>query len=159
MTLSTTLHRWTLAALLLAVATTTFAPLAQASPGRRWKNVRHGRPVSRVVIRDRHHGGAGPALAGLVGGLIIGAAISNAHPVMAHDYRCAPARPRYRYEDAYSNRWWDTLDECTDAAWGHHGPRVIRVVEFGSDECVRTLYWHHGHWSDDRYRDDCDWDD
>ena len=165
MTLRTSLHRWTLAALLVATATTTLAPLAQADRGgRRYKQYGHGgwgRPATRVVYRERDHGGAGPALAGLLGGLIIGAAISHAQPVVVHERTCAPPPPRYRYEDAYGNRWWDTLDECSDAAWSSRGPRVIRVVDARNDECVQTLYWKHGHWisdrdSNDRGRDDWD---
>lgn len=164
MTLKPSLTRWTLAALALATGLATFSTAALADPGgRRWKHVDHGRwgrHGSRVVVVREvdHHRGAGPALAGLVGGFILGSALSHAQPVVVHERECAPPPPRYRYEDAYGNRWWDTLDECSDAAWGRYGPRVIRVVNDRTDVCVQVLYWKHGHWVNDRDDRD-DWDD
>jgi hypothetical protein len=161
MKLTTSLQRWTLAALIAGTGTLIFAPVAQADNGwRRWKHNEHVRwsaPGPRVVLRERDHDGAGPALAGLIGGIIIGTAIAHSAPVVVHEHAYAPPPPRYRYEDMYSRRYWDSLDECRAEACAPHGPRVIRVVDITNDECVRTMYWKHDHWISDDDRDD--WND
>lgn len=163
-----TLHRLTLVALLVTTATAALAPAARAElPWRRPHRgvvVLAGGPAwagPRVVVRARAYDvGPAPVLAGLVGGFVLGAALAHAQPVVVappvvvREPVCAPPPPAYRYEDAYGDRWWDTLDECTQAACGFHGPRVIHVVEAGSDRLVRTLYWKHDHW----ISDDDDWD-
>jgi hypothetical protein len=155
-----TIHRMTLAALAATALTLTLAPAALADPGsRRWKHdgPRYVGATRRVVVlreRDRFDGGS--ALAGFIGGMVIGAALSHPHPVVVHE--CAPPPPVYRYEDAWSSRWWDSIDGCRDAAYDRHGPRVIRVVNVHSGACVRTLYWKHDHFVADDDRD-ADWDD
>jgi len=68
----------------------------------------------------------------------------------------AQPAPVYRYEDGNGERWWDTLDECTDAARGVHGPRVIHVVDDKTNAVVKTLYWKHDHWISDQDRDGSD---
>ena len=196
MTLKPSQHRWTLAALLVAVCAVTFAPMALADHGsRRWKHTNRGPahyasghrshygawrgPGARVVIRDRHYYGPGPVLAGLVGGFILGSVLNprpvvvrerySAPPVVVHEHyyndndreepraiereryeepQAAPA-PVYRYEDGNGERWWDTLDECTDAARDRDGPRVIKVVEDGTNQLVKTLYWNKDRWIED----------
>ena len=162
MTHTRTLLRWTTAALAAATLSLAIAQSAQADPGwRRWKRVdhgRHSRVVQRVVFRDADHDGAGPVLAGLIGGFVLGAAMTHPHAVVVHERECAPPPPRYRYEDASGDRWWDTLDECRDAAYDRYGPRVIRVVDARTGRCVETLYWKHDHFisdsdPDDGYRD------
>jgi len=164
MTRNPSLHRWMLAALLVAAGAVSFAPLAQA---RGWWNHRHrvDRAPMRVELRERDHLGGAPLLAGLIGGVILGAAIStHEQPVVVRDRYWAPPPPppppppaaRYRYEDGRGDRWWDTLDEATDAAWSEHGPRVIQVVDARTDAVVRTLYWKHDHWISDRDREDGD---
>lgn len=234
MTLNTTLHRWTLATLLVAVSAATFAPSAFADQG--WRRYKHdGRAPwgysqggynqggyhsdwhgsdSRVVIREGYHGGSGvPLLAGLVGGMILGSVLqSHAQPVVVHDSYvgrpsdsyCAPhviqrdsyCAPRvvehvhcysqpqacdrshddryddngpqydsqgddvpyldpgtvYRFEDGNGERWWDTLDECSDAARNNGGPHVIRVIEDRSNRLVVTLYWSRDHWINEQNR-------
>ncbi len=158
MTRTRTLHRWTLAALSAAALALTIAPAAQADPGwRRWKHAEHGRwsrPGSRVEYRVADRGGAGPMLAGLIGGFVLGATLTQPHAVVGHERACAPAPPRYRYEDAYGDRWWDTLDECREAAYDRDGPRVIKVVDARTDRCVETLYWKHDHFIPDDERAD-----
>jgi hypothetical protein len=159
MTRNRSLHRWTLAALSAAALTLTIAPIAQADPGwRRWKHEdrgRWGRPEHRVVYREMDRGGAGPALAGLIGGFVLGATLTHPHPVYVHQTQCAPPAPVYRYEDGNGERWWDTLDEAREAAYDRYGPRVIKVVDARTNRCVDTLYWKQDHFiSDtDRYDD------
>lgn len=179
-----TMHRWMLATTTIAALTLTLAPLAQAHPGgRRWDHGGHGRwgrPWGVTVIH-RHEGGAGPALAGLIGGFVLGTAMAQSHPVVVHErvYSSGPVYrgddcprnggyrergdrddsyrdgARYRYEDPNSDRWWDTLDECRDPQYGADLPRVIKVVEISTGRCVRTMYWKHDHW----ISDDDGWDD
>ena len=178
------LHRLTLAALLVATGTLTFAPAAHADRGdHRWRHGnggwRWGRPEARMEFRQ--HGGGGPALMGLVGGFILGSALSQPHtvvvreraystpyverryapPVETREYappveegQYAPAPPAYRYEDGNGERWWDGLDECTQAAYDAHGPRVIVEVDIATNRAVRNLYWKHDHW----ISDDDEWD-
>jgi hypothetical protein len=160
------LRRLTLAALLVSAGTIALTPAANAYPGwKRWKQAppaAWNSPGSRVVYRDRGHDGAGPALAGFIGGVLIANAFNNARPVVVHEAYCAPAPrycpppPCYRYEDEYSDRYWNSLDECRYAARDCRGPRVIRVIEVSSGDCVATMYWKHDHWISD---EDHNWDD
>ncbi len=171
MTRNRTLHRLALVALTAAAFTLTIAQSAQADPGwRRWKRVDHGRNgrvVQRVVFRDAGHYGAGPVFAGLIGGFVLGATMTHQHPVVVrervyaqpqHVYapqrEYAPPAPGYRYEDGNGERWWDTLDECREAARDRDGPRVIRIVDARDGRCVDTLYWKFDHFVSDSGRDD-----
>ena len=208
MTINTSLHRWTLATLLVAVSAVTLAPTAHADQGwRRWKHPDRGswgRPGPRMVLRERGHDGPGPIFAGMLGGMLLGAVLSShSQPFVAHERACerptrdryyepptdwrersyeppvarpertyeppvarpeheqasppqAQQAPRYRYEDGNGERWWDTLDECTDAARGNRGPRVIHVVNDETNDVVKTLYWKHDHWVSDQDRDGSD---
>jgi polyhydroxyalkanoate synthesis repressor PhaR len=141
-----TLHRWTLAALTFAALTLAIANTAGADPV--WRHGRHGdfryAGPGRVVVM---HDGAGPMLAGLIGGFVLGAALTHPRPVYVEEHaRVAPppvyrddrgyreAPPRYRYEDGRYDRYWDTLDECREAALDPHGPRVIKVVDARTGE-------------------------
>ena len=158
MTHNRTLTRWTLAALSAAALTIAIAPGAQADPGwRRWKHADHGRwgrNEQRVVYRETDRGGAGPVLAGLLGGFVLGATMAHPHAVLVRERECAPPPPRYRYEDASGDRWWDTLDECRDAAYDRYGPRVIRVMDERTGNCVQVYYWNYDHFSSDSDRED-----
>ncbi len=145
--------RW-IAAGLLATTVLTFASTASADHGRRrFKGVQGGRGFERVVIRERSHSAA-PVIAGLIGGFILGSAVSsNAHPVMVHERRyCAP-RPVvvYRYYDPYGDDWYDSLDQCE---FRHGGPRIIQVIDVRSGREVRRMRFHQGRW--DRISGDYD---
>jgi hypothetical protein len=180
MKLHASLTRLTFAALIVSAGTLALAPTAHADHGwRRYKQVRRGpwdAPVSRVVYRDRVHDGAGPVFAGLIGGMILGAALSHPHPVVVrervydsgydrghgrgcergYDRVVAPPAPLYRYEDVDSDRYWDSLDECRQPQYGYECPRVVRVVEISSGRCARTMYWKHDHWISDDDRENSD---
>ncbi|HTR96296.1 MAG TPA: hypothetical protein VMH61_00195 [Candidatus Acidoferrales bacterium] len=157
------------------------APRRVAFVGPRYGGLRYGRPVYY-----RRGYGPGPVFAGLVGGIALGAILANPAPaycpapvvVVPNTVYDEPAPvvtpaptpssddpapgvsqgtpPKYRYEDAWGDRWWDTLDECTQAARGTHGPRVIKIVDDESNQTVRTLYWKHDHWISDDGDDDRD---
>jgi hypothetical protein len=153
MTRNRTLNRWTLAALSAAALTLAIAQSAQADPGwRRWKQLDHGRwgrTEQRVVFRQTECGSAAPVLAGLIGGFVLGATMTHPHVGLVHEREYAPPPPRYRYEDAYGDRWWDTLGECREAAYERYGPRVIKVVDERTERCVQVLYWSHDHFITD----------
>ena len=152
--------RWTrwitaglLAATVLSFASTAFADHGGSS--RRFKGVRESFPAQRVVVRERSNS-AGPALAGLIGGFILGAAVtSNAHPVVVHE-RSYYHRPVviYRYYDPYEDDWYDSLDQCE---YRSHHPRIIQVIDVRSGREVRTLRYHDGQWC--RVSGDYDYDD
>jgi hypothetical protein len=134
--LSRTIHSALLATMLLSTASA-----AYADHGRRFKGVSNGFPVERVIVRE--HSSAGPAVAALIGGFILGSAISaNAHPVYVHE---APVyySPVYRYYDPYEGVWFDSLDECH--FHGYH-PAVVQVIDVRSGRHVRSLRFHDGCW-------------
>ena len=146
---ATRTHRMIAAALLAATALLALAPVAEAGHARykghdRWRWERHDRRVQRVVVRDS---GAGPALAGLIGGFILGAAVtSNAHPVVVHERECARA-PRYRYYDPYCDEWFVSLSSAREHC-SYHDRHPWRLKVFSNGECVRTLRWSDGAWYD-----------
>ena len=149
---NTLVARWLktglLATLLLTTASSAFADHGR---WRRYKGV-DGRFVSqRVIVRERSS--AGPALAGLIGGFILGAAVaSNAEPVYVHRHHYSRPVVVYRYYDPYDEYWYDSLDECRFRN-GH--PRIIQVIDVRSGRMVRQVRFHDGRWH--RYDDEgCD---
>lgn len=159
MKLSTTMQRWTATGLLATACFLTAAPAAQAGHGyghRRFKGVARmsqAESNSRFVVRE--HSGAGPVLAGILGGFILGTAIAGQRQVVVHERECAPPPPQYRYYDPYCEEYMDDLDECRLHQRDHRHPRVVRVIEISSGDCVRDLRWSAGGWHDE----DMDWDD
>lgn len=146
-----TVTRWITAGL-LAVTALSFASTAFADHGRsrRFKGAPGGYGggygSERVIVRERSSS-AGPAIAGLIGGFILGSAINlNAHPVVVHERHYYPARPVvvYRYYDPYGDDWYDSLDQCE---FRHGGPRIIQVIDIRSGREVRRLRYRDGHWN------------
>jgi hypothetical protein len=135
---SRTIHSALLATMLLSTAS-----VAYAGHGRRFKGVSNAYPVQRVIVRERSS--AGPAVAALIGGFIIGSAIaSHAQPVVVHEpvYYSHPAVV-YRYWDPYAGLWYESLDECQ---FRYHHPRLVYVVDVNSGRHIRSLRYHHGEW-------------
>ncbi len=143
-----TLTRWITAGL-LATTVLSFASTAFADRGgrsRRFKGGRGDQGVQRVVIRDRSSS-AGPAIAGLIGGFILGSALnSNSHPVVVHERHYYRPRPvvDYRYYDPYGDDWYDSLDACE---FHHGGPRIIQVIDVRSGREVRRMRFNDGRWN------------
>lgn len=135
--------RW-IATGLLATTVLSLATPAFAGNGRRYKNVRHSAPSQRVVVH-RTSSGAGPVLAGVIGGFILGAAVANAQPVVVHERVYSRPVAVYRYYDPYARVWFDSLDDCEFSHYRGH-PRVIHVIETRSGHHVRTLQYGNGHW-------------
>ncbi len=153
--------------LIASTALLTLAPLAHAGNGkhkhRRYKGVECVSPYSaqrshwRVVQSRRSD--AGPVLAGVVGGLILGTAIAHARtePVVVRE-RVVVREAPHRYYDPYCERWYDDLDECRLSMREHRHPRIVQVIDVRRDHCVETLRWSRDGW-DRLGRDWDDWDD
>ena len=137
--LSRSIHSALLATLLLSTAS-----VAYADHGRRFKGVYPAYPVQRIVVRE--HSSAAPAVAALIGGFILGTAVSgNAHPVFVHEapvYCSAPVAV-YRYWDPYEGVWYDSLDECH---FHRYHPAIVQVIDVRSGRYVRSLRFHDGGW-------------
>jgi len=150
--------RW-IATGLLAATVLSLASPAFAGHGRRYKNV-YSAPVQQVVVRQ-HSSSAGPVLAGIIGGFILGATVANAQPVVVHERVYSHPVAVYRYYDPYAGIWFDSLDQCEYRHYRGHS-RVIHVIDVGSGQHVRTLRYGDGHWYrvDGRYsrhyHEDCD---
>ena len=154
--------RGTLAALVaLATVASLVGPASADRGGRRYKNVPWGGPrvvsaypVSRVVY-TRRSSDAGPALAGFIGGLVLGSVISHAQEAHAYAYAPPPCDngPDYFYYDPYCRRSYASLDDYACHRWHH--PGVVQVIEIRSDRCVGERAWDGERWRDrDDRRDD-----
>jgi hypothetical protein len=144
------------------LATAALAPVAQAGHGHgrvRYKGAGpyDGGPRMARVVRHppfyfEHHSGAGPAIAGFLGGLVLGTVLANAQP--------APP-PGTTYFDPYCDQRFVSLDLYGEHFCHHHHPRVIRVIEVRSGRCVDTYGWRDGRWTsrDDREGRDEDRDE
>ena len=104
------------------------------------------RAPARTYYRSRYHSGsnAGPVIAGIIGGIAIGAILANS----AHSdpYRYSD-RDVY-YVDPYCGRSYASLNVYLSATYGHHHPRLVRVYDHDSDRCLRTVRYSDGGWSD-----------
>jgi len=160
--------RGTLIVLGVAVAAASFVSPAAADHGRRYKGpggygnprvVRHV-PISsgRGYVYVSRGSCATPAIAGFIGGLIIGNALAHAAPPpQAYGPHVAP--DYYYYYDPYCHERFSSLDAYADHLdhWGH--PAWVRVTDGNSGRCVGARYWQDGRWrdaGDDRDRGDDD---
>lgn len=156
---------------LASLALTTVAPAADASHrgnGRRWKSrgsyasdygYGRGGYRTRVIEVRRSSSCAGPTIAGFIGGVALGAALSS-RPSQGYDrYDYGYARDEYDYYDPYCGRRYDTLDACS-AHYGSCGHRrVVTVISEETGDCVDNYRYGNGRWShydggsDGRYAD------
>lgn len=167
-------HRVIASGLLLAIGVLALATSAEAHGNgayRRYKGVDEWQGPQRVYYRG--HSDAGPALAGLIGGFILGTAVSHAQPVVVHERvvvhdgppayyddgpRVVYGGPRYRYYDPADDEYFDSLDECAAGFHGYHRYHIVQVIDVRSGACARTLRYGDGrwqHWDDE----DQEWDD
>ena len=135
--------------MLAALAVSALAPMAQAKHAewRRYKgDFRESRrahyyyPPACVVEVHRSSCGI-PAFAGFIGGLALGAAIAG-----PHEY--APPPPDYYYYDPYCHERFASLQVYFGHVHHYHHPRVVRVIEVDTGECVHTYRYDHGDWED-----------
>ena len=153
MNLSHRKRRWA-ATLMFAVIVAAFVvPAAEAGNAyghyRRWKPGPNGYSysVGPIVRSYPSHGyyyqrtssGAGPFIAGLIGGAILGTALSQSH---------AHAAVSASYYDPYCGISFGSLDACRAHFRGCGHPEVIRVVEGG--RYTRDLCWQNNGWQDYR---------
>ena len=145
--------RWMTAALVAAIVLATVAPAAQAD--RRHRRYKGDRSYHTRVVTRQHGSGsvyivrrssAGPAIAGFLGGLFLGATLAHAAP------------DGYLYHDPYCDQRFVSLEIYRSHLRQHHHPRVIRVLERDSGECVNTWHYRDGDWRDGDW-DGRDWDD
>ncbi len=142
--------------LLVCLAAASVAPAAQAGRGNgpghyrgearghfRGPRVAHGWFGGPIVIE--RHSDAGPAIAGFLGGLVLGAVLSNAQPA-------PPPPPVYEYFDPYCQERFGSLTAYESHLRYHDHPWVIDVVDAHSGRCVDTYVWQDGHWGSDRDR-------
>ena len=140
--------RWMTGVLIAAIVLATVAPAAEAGHrGRRYKGWKETRVVTRYhspgsvyIVRESS---AGPAIAGFLGGLFLGATLAHAAPA------------GYYYHDPYCGERFVTLDVYRSHLRHHHHPRIVRVIERDSGACVHTYHYDNGGWH--AYHGD--WDD
>lgn len=145
---SITKGRWIAGLLLAAVVMSSVAPAARADH-RRDVRYKWGGPVygTQVVAPYCNQGSvyivrrssAGPAIAGFLGGLFLGATLANAAPA------------GFDYYDPYCGERFVSLEVYRAHLYRHHHPRIVRVVELDTGECVHTYRYIDGGWHD--------WDD
>ena len=128
------------------------APAARADSGPwiRWKQG-YRQPVQRQY-GPRYHGesGAGPAIAGFIGGLVLGSQL-HSHTVVA----CPPPRRvvyapppcEYEYYDPYCDETFSSLDECYDHIQYEDYPMVVQQIDIRTGDCVDNYEWSSGRWS------------
>jgi hypothetical protein len=141
MTWMTRHTRWIAVVVLATVLVAGVAPVADAdSRKKRWKK---GRQVhTRVVYRDHHpsstyivrRSSAGPAIAGFLGGLFLGAALAHAAPA------------GYAYHDPYCGTRFTSLEVYRTHFHRHRHPGVIRVVALDRGDYLRTYRYANGDW-------------
>ena len=135
--------RWMAGPLAAVMLLAAIAPVAQADHwrGRRYKGVqpvygpapRYYSPSSVYVVR---HSSAGPAIAGFLGGLFLGATLAHSAPA------------GYVYWDPYCGESFASLEIYRAHLDHHHHARIIRVIESGSGECVHAYNYYDGGWHD-----------
>ena len=144
MTNATHFKRWTAAAAIAAVALATLAPAAEA--GRKHVRYKGGRacstpvvvaPVHRTVVVERYSSPVAPVLAGLIGGFVLGATVAHAAP---------PVQVQYTYFDPYCDVYFGSIGRYDAHLSHYHHPRVVRVIDAGSGDCLHTYGWHDGGW-------------
>lgn len=141
--------RWTAGLLATTLALATLVPAAQADRGGSWVRYKHGGSdrSARVVRYDRapqrvyvqRSSSVGPALVGFLGGLVVGSAI-HSHPVNAS------AAVDYNYWDPYCHRSYASRDAYYSHSRYAHHPRLVRVIEVDSGDCVRSEEYCDGRW-------------
>ena len=139
--------------LLAAILLATVAPAAQADHQRtrRYNNVWPAY-TSRVVTRYQSPGSvyivrrssAGPAIAGFLGGLFLGATLAHAAPA------------GFSYYDPYCDERFVSLEIYRAHLRYHRHPRIVRVIALDSGDCVGTYHDRYRRWQD---WDEQDWDE
>ena len=139
---------------------------SEAAHWRRYKGVREERVVVRpthtVVVRSYD---PAPVLAGFIGGVVLGTALSHANdydpPVYVHEHPACDYNA-VSYYDPWCREGFVSLADYRMHLRCHHHPRVVRVVRVYDGEYVRSMCWHGDPWMDRGEWDDergGDWDE
>ena len=139
-------RRWVVTLMLGVITAALVAPAAEAGNAyghyRRWKpgprryvSYSYVRPAPVRVGYYEHSSGAAPFIAGLIGGAILGTALSQSHATVSTGYY-----------DPYCDITFSSLDACRSHFRHYDHPEVIRVVEGG--HFTRDLCWSGGGWRD-----------
>ena len=194
-------RRATSAVLLATLASASLAPAAHAGHGYGYsykyrggdgaycgdRGGMHSRvvfvPERRVVFRE-HSAGGGGVLAGLLGGIAIGAILSNAahsHPAPvasgpgpacpppdrtyepessgypSEPEYTPPARDDYSYEDPFCHERFSSLDlyRAHVERRGHHA-LVAQVIDNSDGDVIDVIRFNGGHWESCDTRDQYD---
>jgi hypothetical protein len=131
---------------------------------RRWKGrsgedraARGGNRGSARVVEIHRSSSAGPILAGIIGGVALGAILSNSGRVNGshdgayergydHGYQDGTARADYDYYDPYCEETFSSFDACRDHERDCRHPRVIQVIATDSGRCVGAYNYRNGGW-------------
>jgi len=128
--------------LLVALASASLAPAAQAERDHRHGGHRRSDGAVRIVTRGprfvERHGEAG-ALVGFLGGLVVGSILSSTPPP-------PPPPPAYEYFDPYCRRSFITVVAYEHHLGYHRHPWSVEVVEVPGGRCVDALDWRDGGW-------------
>ena len=152
--------------ILAALVATTMAPAAEA--GRRHKErskpvyapwhqkhrpervVRYVYRGPRVVQHYHRYDGGHSGLA-FLGGLVLGAVITNAHASHADPYF---------YADPYCDVRFSSLDAYHSHLRYQHHPRIVHVISVSSGDWVDSYAWYGSGWRHyETERWECGWDD
>ncbi len=150
MPISTITRRWLVGATLAALALTALAPVAQAGrgpgDGRKVRAMGGPRVIQRVVYPQRtayvRHSSSNvaPVLAGLIGGFVLGTLVSQDAPMV---------EASYAYGDPYCGGRYASLQGYEYHLRHCRHPRLVRVIDVRSGECVRSEVWRDGGWYGD----------
>ena len=98
----------------------------------------------RTVVVHRSGSDFAPVLAGLIGGFVLGATVTHAAP---------PVEVGYAYWDPYCEDRYASLDRYEWHLRHCNHPRMVRVLDARSGECVGSEVWRDGRWCpQDGYR-------
>ena len=137
-------RRWVAGLLLAALVTATLAPAAEAHGRKRRYKIVHPAYHTRVITRYHSPGSvyivrrssAGPAIAGFLGGLFLGATLAHAAPA------------GFSYYDPYCDERFVSLEIYRAHLHHHHHPRIVRVIALDTGDCAHTYRYQQGRWDD-----------
>jgi hypothetical protein len=103
----------------------------------------------RVVVVKRGSS-AGPVIAGIIGGIALGATLANANQrdhCQSRGYESA-----YSYYDPYCRESFASFDACAshEQSCGH--PRMIRMIDASNGQCVHSYGYQPGGWVEAGYQ-------
>ena len=97
----------------------------------------------------RSHSNAVPVIAGIIGGIAIGALLTSAsRPAYAEQQQYRYDDQDVYYVDPYEDQTYSSLNIYVGNTESCNHPRLVRVMDRRSDRCLRTIRYSQGGWSD-----------